>query len=159
MVICVPQVHLLTLVAHGIFRNGICNDQLLQVNSVFIFKLKTGIKHRYSNQSLVQLMHVSVFGVLFGKYEHKVEICKCRNFSGVCECHNIQWEQGCPGEKILTSRYVTKRELISSAQSSQCYFFNTVIITLTFSFWFLLYVIWELHYSENSLAALGNCLL
>ena len=88
MVICVPQVHLLTLVAHGIFRNGICNDQLLQVNSVFIFKLKKGIKHRYSNRSLVKLMHVSVFGVLFGKYEHKAEICKCRNFSGVCECHN-----------------------------------------------------------------------
>ena len=67
MVICVPQVHLLTLVAHGIFRNGICNDQLLQVNSVFIFELKKGIKHRYSNQSLVQLMHVSVFGIHFGK--------------------------------------------------------------------------------------------
>ena len=33
---CVFQVHLLTLVGHGIFRNNVCNDPLLQVKSVII---------------------------------------------------------------------------------------------------------------------------
>lgn len=120
VVICVPQVHLLTLVAHGIFRNGICNDQLLQVNLVSIFNFQKVYKaYRYNKQSLVQLMHVWKYLQFFVENVNTKQ--KFSSAGTFLQSVNVilQWEQGCPEEKNLEKliQYVTERELISSAHT------------------------------------------